>query len=93
MDDAPGIFAEHAGGNTLSAMQWLMEVATDEPKLVLLRMFRIDAEEVRSELGLERRKSKLYSLEEIFGRWDRVIDLCEQHERRTQPICRSRRRS
>ena len=72
LEDAPGIFAEHAGGKRLSALQWLMEVATDEPKLVLLRMFRIDAEEVRSELGLERRKSKLYSLEELFGRWGRV---------------------
>jgi len=72
LDDAPGVFRERAGGKKLSALQWLMEVATDEPKLVSLKMFRIDAEEVRSELELDRRKSKLYSLDEIFGRWDRV---------------------
>ena len=56
----------------LSAMQWLMEVAIDSPDLRLLPMFRIDAEEIRSELDLERRKSKLYSLNEILANWGSV---------------------
>jgi ABC-type transport system involved in cytochrome c biogenesis permease subunit len=56
----------------LSAMQWLMEVAIDSRELRFLPMFRVDADEVRSELGLERRQSKLYSLDEIGQQWDRV---------------------
>lgn len=56
----------------ITAMQWLMEVAIDSPDLRTLPMFRIDAEEVRSELGLNRRKSKLYSLSEILAKWDGV---------------------
>lgn len=59
----------------LSAMQWLMEIAVDAPEVRFLPMFRIDADEVRSELGLERRKSKLYSLEDISENWDRVAEL------------------
>ena len=56
----------------LTAMQWLMEVAIDSRELRFLPMFRIDAEEVRSELNLERRKSKLYSLNEILASWSAV---------------------
>ncbi|MCH1497010.1 MAG: cytochrome c biogenesis protein CcsA [Rubripirellula sp.] len=63
---------EKASSSKLSAMQWLMEVAIDSPDLRHLKMFRIDAEEVRSELDLERRKSKLYSLNEILAKWDAV---------------------
>lgn len=61
----------------LSAMQWLMEIAVDQPELRFLPMFRIDAEEVRSELGLERRKSKLYSLDEISKQWGRVSKIVD----------------
>tara|TARA_R110002049_G_scaffold2750_8_gene22284 strand:+ start:237239 stop:240868 length:3630 start_codon:yes stop_codon:yes gene_type:complete len=75
LEEAPKVIADRAGGKKLSAMQWLMEVAIDEPELTKLRMFRIDAEEVRSELELNRRKSKLYSLEEIFKNWNRVDQL------------------
>ncbi|WP_372723554.1 cytochrome c biogenesis protein, partial [Novipirellula sp.] len=53
------------------------EVAIDDPSLHDLPMFRIDAEEVRSELGLERRKSKLYSLNEIREQWDEASKLVE----------------
>ena len=75
LDEAPKVISDRADGKKLSAMQWLMEVAIDEPSLTGLRMFRIDAEEVRSELELNRRKSKLYSLEEIFDHWGRVDKL------------------
>lgn len=61
----------------LSAMHWLMEVALDSKELRDLPMFRIDSDEVRSELGLKRRESKLYSLNEIGGQWDRVRDQVE----------------
>jgi len=56
----------------ITAMQWLMEVAIDSPDLRYLPMIRIDAEEVRSELDLERRQSKLYSLNEILASWNGV---------------------
>lgn len=62
----PAEIRSRAGGaKSISAIQWLMEVAIDEPAIGELRMIRIDAEEVRSELELERRKSKLYSIAEI----------------------------
>ncbi len=68
----PSANKENAKGKKLSAMQWLMEVAVNSQELRYLPMFRIDAEEVRSELGLSRRKSKLYSLNEISENWGRV---------------------
>ena len=52
-----------------------MEVAIDERQMRDLPMFRIDADEVRSELKLNRRASKLYSLNEIAENFDRVAEL------------------
>ena len=49
----------------MSAVQWLMEVAADREEVRRLPMFRIDASEVLSELGLDRHESKLYSLNDI----------------------------
>ncbi len=73
---APGAIKERsASKKKLSALQWLLEVAVDEPKLRYLPMFRIDAEEVLTELGLDRRAGKLYSLDEISQQWDRVSQL------------------
>ncbi|MGI9475052.1 MAG: cytochrome c biogenesis protein CcsA, partial [Rubripirellula sp.] len=69
-----------SGGSSrkkMSAMQWLMEVAVDNRELRFLPMFRIDAEEVRSELGLNRRESKLYSLNEISKQWGRVSKMVD----------------
>lgn len=63
---------EASSRDRMSAMQWLMEVAIDSRELRYLQMFRIDAEEVRAELGLSRRESKLYSLDEIGKNWGRV---------------------
>jgi ABC-type transport system involved in cytochrome c biogenesis permease subunit len=71
--DAPlGMKSRSTSKKKLSAMQWLMEVATDQPELRSLPMFRIDAEEVRSELNLNRRESKLYTLTEIFDNISRL---------------------
>lgn len=65
-DDTPAAIKSRAGNaKKVSAMQWLMEIAIDDPAINDLRMIRIDAEEVRSELELERRQSKLYSISEI----------------------------
>ena len=69
--------AEDSGRKKLTAMQWLMEVAINSDELRFLPMFRIDAEEVRSELMLERRKSKLYSLNEILANWAPVNEQVE----------------
>ncbi len=70
-------FAERSQGKKLSAIQWLMEVASAQPQLHYLPMFRIDAEEVRSELQLRRRKSKLYSLDDILPKWGNVTKQLE----------------
>ena len=75
LDNAPKGIVDRSSGKKLSAMQWLMEVAIDEQKLQSLPMFRIDAEEVRSELNLQRRKSKLYSLSDIRENLDRFSTL------------------
>ncbi|TWT76812.1 Cytochrome c biogenesis protein CcsA [Planctomycetes bacterium CA13] len=83
LDDAPNGIKKRSIGKKLSAMQWLMEVAVDDRQLEFLPMFRIDAEEVRSELGLERRESKLYSLGEIRDKWDdaaKLIDIANRKE-------------
>ncbi|TWT53260.1 Cytochrome c biogenesis protein CcsA [Rubripirellula amarantea] len=84
LDEAPlGIKSRSQSKRSLSAMQWLMESAIDKPELRELRMFRIDAEEVRSELDLNRRKSKLYSLDEIISKsshMDRVVAAAREKE-------------
>jgi ABC-type transport system involved in cytochrome c biogenesis permease subunit len=74
LENVPDGFKTRIGDDAekLSAIQWLMEVAIDEPKIRYLPMFRIDAEEVRSELGVSARKSKLYSLDDIGENWTRV---------------------
>ncbi|TWT71074.1 cytochrome c biogenesis protein [Crateriforma conspicua] len=62
----PGQIAAKVDGKKMSALQWLMEVAIDNPNLYDLPMFRIDADEVLAELGgLDRRPTKLYSYDEI----------------------------
>lgn len=65
----PGVppeLAKRVDGKKLSALQWLMEVATDDPAVYELPMFRIDADEVLAELGgLDRRENKLYSYDEV----------------------------
>ncbi len=82
LDPIPDGLQARVKGKSLSAMQWLMEVATDAPALRDVEMFRIDAEEVRSELELERRQSKLYSLNEISKNFDRVSDIVEVAEQK-----------
>lgn len=71
-ETSPGDIASRCDGKKLSAIQWLMEIATDSEDLRDLPMFRIDSEAVRSELDLERRKSKLYSLDDISQNWEAV---------------------
>jgi ABC-type transport system involved in cytochrome c biogenesis permease subunit len=77
LENVPDGFKTRIGEDAkkLSAIQWLLEVAIDEPKIRYLPMFRIDAEEVRSELGVSARKSKLYSLDDIGENWTRVDKL------------------
>ncbi|MEM9367959.1 MAG: cytochrome c biogenesis protein ResB, partial [Planctomycetota bacterium] len=65
LENAPGKIKDRTQGRSLAAIQWLMEVAVDEPRLSNLPMFRIDADEVLTELGLGRRSSKLYSLDDL----------------------------
>ena len=63
---------DRVGGKKISAVQWLMEIAAaalpdgaDTETINDLPMIRIDSNEVREELKLPRRSSKLYSLREI----------------------------
>ncbi len=65
-------FAERSQNRKLSALQWLMEVASGNTEVRDLPMFRIDAEQIRSELKLGRRENKLYSLADILPNWGNV---------------------
>ncbi|TWU57256.1 cytochrome c biogenesis protein [Rubripirellula reticaptiva] len=77
LDTAPSGIKGRVEGRKLSAIQWLMEVAIDKPEMRFLPMFRIDSDEVRSELELERRESKLYSLNELLEHFDRASVIVE----------------
>lgn len=77
VENAPGAIKTRVDGKNMSAMQWLMEVANDDQALRYLPMFRIDAEEVRSQLKLERRESRLYSLAELFEEWEKADALIQ----------------
>jgi ABC-type transport system involved in cytochrome c biogenesis permease subunit len=68
---APREIVQRAGdARSLSAMQWLLEVASGKPAIRDLHMFRIDADEVLNHFELDRRKSKLYSLAELIPKFD-----------------------
>jgi len=75
LEVAPGAIRERADAKRLSSLKWLLEVAIDDDRLGDLPMFRIDAEEVRNEFGLEKRESKLFTLNEIRSQIDRFNDL------------------
>ena len=80
MESVPAAIKNRVDGRSLSALQWLMEVAIDEPALQYLPMFRIDAGEVRNELGLERRETKLYSLDEILAQEENTRRIVEESQ-------------
>ncbi len=78
---APAKVQDRVDTRKMSAVQWLMEVATEPEGLRRLPMFRIDASEVLSELGLDRHESKLYSLDDISSdreRLNRFADLVSE---------------
>ena len=75
---APAKIQERVKTRKMSAVQWLMEVATDSEEFRRLPMFRIDAVEVLSELDLERSEIKLYSLQDIGEKVDRFSKLVEE---------------
>lgn len=89
LDGAPTKLKDRVSPNgrakSISAIQWLMEVASDSQELRRLPMFRIDADEVRSELGLDRRESKLYSLKEITEEWGSASRLVEAAQGKDAP--------
>ncbi|QDV46888.1 Cytochrome c biogenesis protein CcsA [Stieleria neptunia] len=72
MENAPGAIKSRVDKKSMPAIQWLMEVAIDDPALKYLPMFRVDAEEVRSQLKLDRRESRLYSLDELLAEWPKA---------------------
>ncbi len=87
LEIAPTALKDRVDGKKLSAIQWLMEVAIDEPALNYLPMLRIDSDEVRSELGIERSESKLYSLNEIQDQADaaqRIIETAREKDNRNR---------
>ncbi|MCC9657118.1 cytochrome c biogenesis protein [Rhodopirellula halodulae] len=78
LDAAPSEIKDRVETKKLSAVQWLMEVAVDAPALRYMPMFRIDAEEIRAELDLDRKESKLYSLDEIGQNVERFTQLVKE---------------
>ncbi len=83
LQDAPGAIRDRVDGDRkLSPMSWLMEVAIDDDRLNDLPMFRVDASEVRDELNLPRRESKLFSLNEIRDQLKRFTELTEAASRK-----------
>lgn len=83
LKDAPGAIRDRAEGKAkLSPMAWLMEVAIDDERLDDLPMFRIDATEVRDELGLPKRESKLFSLNELRREINRFTELTEAADKK-----------
>jgi len=78
LDGAPVKLQDRVDDKKMSAVQWLMEVAIDTEEIRRLPMFRIDSEEVRAELDLARRQSKLYSLQDIGNNLDRFTELVRE---------------
>ena len=62
-------------GRKMPAIQWLMEIAAGEERAEKLLLFRIDAEEVLSELKLIRRKDNRYSVDDLRKSSERLNQL------------------
>jgi len=78
LEEAPGAIRERVDNKKkLTPVAWLMEVAIDDERLEDMPMFRIDATEVRDELGLPKRESKLFSLNELRRELQRFTELTE----------------
>lgn len=76
LKEAPGAIVDRTGNRSkLDPVAWLMEVAIDDERLDDLPMFRIDASEVRDELGLPKRESKLFTLNELRREVTRFTEL------------------
>lgn len=60
-------------GNKQPAILWLLDVIGDRDASSKHRVFRIDHPEIVQKLGLERRKSHLYSLEDIIEKIPDII--------------------
>lgn len=76
-EETPGAITDRVDGKKLSPTQWLLEVAIDDERLEDLPMFRVDASEVRDELELPRRPSKLVSLRELKQHSERFSRLTQ----------------
>lgn len=77
----PGeIVARADDASRLSALQWLLEIASGDPAIRDLQMFRIDADEVLSVFDLERRSGNLYSVAELAPHMDRFQEQVEAAE-------------
>ena len=57
-----------------SAVSWVLDVMADEQKAGDLRVFRIENDDVREAIGLERRKGFMYSKSELSGALDVIIE-------------------
>ncbi|MGV3483813.1 MAG: cytochrome c biogenesis protein CcsA [Planctomycetaceae bacterium] len=87
LKDAPGAIRERASSKRLSSLEWLMEVAIDDDRLGDLQMFRIDAAEVRDEFELEKRESKLFTLNELrpqIQRFNKLVQAAKEKDPRDQ---------
>ncbi|MEM9828141.1 MAG: cytochrome c biogenesis protein CcsA [Planctomycetota bacterium] len=69
-----GIKARAGDSGKVTALQWLLELAGGNREMDDLRMVRIDAQEVLADLNLQRRSSKLFSLNEIEPRFKEMLD-------------------
>ena len=79
----PEIVSRAGDARSLSAMQWLLEVASGNPDVRDLHMFRIDADDILNLFEIERRKSKLYSLNELipkFQEFDRELQVAREKD-------------
>jgi ABC-type transport system involved in cytochrome c biogenesis permease subunit len=68
-------------GESVKAIQWLFDVASGSDKLDTYKMFRIDSQEVLSELGVRQRRSHQYTLRELrenLERWQRQVEMARQ---------------
>ncbi len=59
------VFGQLDPGERMTALQWFFEIASDMERVEEFPMFRIDADEVLTELNIQRRKDNRYSLSDL----------------------------
>jgi ABC-type transport system involved in cytochrome c biogenesis permease subunit len=65
---------KNSEGKSQPAVRWLLDLMADEQQARQYQIVKIESDDVRASVGLERREKFLYSIDELNGKIDKIIE-------------------